>query len=208
MSKADESKQSICEAAVRVAARDGFAAMSLDSVAKEAGVSKGGLIYHFRNKEELVHGTMEHFAASGRQMLLERLAADPTPHMRWGRGFVSCLFPSKSEQASLPEGMTAQTMLQFMVAMMSMASDRRLDASPLTEMGREIRDRLLEEEGDQGLEQLLIWLSIDGLLVWQVLGLIEADDPLFERIGDQLRERVGLPEREKPKPKRKRGGKR
>ena len=34
----------------------GVAKLTLEAVAKEAGVSKGGLLYHFSNKEALIEG--------------------------------------------------------------------------------------------------------------------------------------------------------
>src|SRR3712207_9422759 len=42
------------EAAERVVARDGVARLSLDAVAGNADVSKGGLLYHFPNKDALI----------------------------------------------------------------------------------------------------------------------------------------------------------
>ena len=47
---ASSSREKILDAAVQVAIRDGILAMTLDAVAREAGVSKGGLIYHFRRR--------------------------------------------------------------------------------------------------------------------------------------------------------------
>ncbi|SPY79010.1 HTH-type transcriptional repressor KstR2 [Providencia rustigianii] len=38
-----------------IAGREGIAALSLNAVAKEAGVSKGGLLHHFPSKQELIH---------------------------------------------------------------------------------------------------------------------------------------------------------
>ena len=47
--------------------RDGAQALTLDAVAAEAGVSKGGLLYHFKTKRELLdamlEGWLEEFAA-------------------------------------------------------------------------------------------------------------------------------------------------
>ena len=39
----------LLDAAVAVVRRDGAQALTLDAVAAEAGVSKGGLLYHFRS---------------------------------------------------------------------------------------------------------------------------------------------------------------
>lgn len=53
----------ILDAANRVILDNGTNALTLDSVAKQAGISKGGLLYHFRNKESLIMGMVERFVA-------------------------------------------------------------------------------------------------------------------------------------------------
>jgi len=48
------SSQQIVEAAIRVLARQGYARTSLMDIAREAGMSKGAVHYHFPTKEELM----------------------------------------------------------------------------------------------------------------------------------------------------------
>ncbi|MDW5593103.1 TetR/AcrR family transcriptional regulator [Conexibacter stalactiti] len=59
------SKVQLLEAAVHVTARDGIAGVTLEAVASEAGLTKAGLLYHFRSKEALLEAVQHH--------LLERL---------------------------------------------------------------------------------------------------------------------------------------
>lgn len=54
--KKSSARDTILEAAERVAAHDGIGQLSLDAVAQEAGVSKGGLLYHFPSKSALIAG--------------------------------------------------------------------------------------------------------------------------------------------------------
>jgi AcrR family transcriptional regulator len=49
-----ETRQRIVEGAVRVLARDGYAATSVKDIASEAGVAPGLVHYYFKTKEELV----------------------------------------------------------------------------------------------------------------------------------------------------------
>ncbi len=53
------SSQQIIEAAIRVLARQGYARTSLLEIAKEAGMSKGALHYHYPTKEALIHAVLE-----------------------------------------------------------------------------------------------------------------------------------------------------
>jgi AcrR family transcriptional regulator len=63
----DRSRAEILSAARTVLLRDGLAAMTLDAVAREAGMSKTGLYYYFASKEalvfELVFGVWESHGA-------------------------------------------------------------------------------------------------------------------------------------------------
>jgi AcrR family transcriptional regulator len=52
-------REELLDAAIAVIRRDGARALTLDAVAAEAGVSKGGLLYHFGSKRALVDGLLE-----------------------------------------------------------------------------------------------------------------------------------------------------
>lgn len=79
--------QLICVAA-RLSVEKGLHALTLDAVAREAGVSKGGLLHHFPTKQallealhdELLHRFETHFNAL--------VAADPEPHGRFTRAYL------------------------------------------------------------------------------------------------------------------------
>ena len=43
-------KSAIVEAAMRVAEEQGLSAVTIDAVAEQAGITKGGLLYHFPNQ--------------------------------------------------------------------------------------------------------------------------------------------------------------
>ncbi|HNP60409.1 MAG TPA: squalene--hopene cyclase, partial [Nitrospirales bacterium] len=49
----------ILETAIDLLGRDGASALTLEHVAREAGLSKGGLLYHFEGKEQLLTGLIE-----------------------------------------------------------------------------------------------------------------------------------------------------
>jgi len=58
---AQDTRQVILEAALRVFARSGVSAATLDDIAAEANVSRGALCWHFHNKEELLTGIIKHY---------------------------------------------------------------------------------------------------------------------------------------------------
>src|SRR5262249_60196574 len=92
---ARSSRERILHAAARVAVRDGVMAMTLDAVAAEAGVSKGGLLYHFRSKDELIAAMLVHCKAEMQGRLEKRFAEDPNPRGRFIRAIVQTVFPRR-----------------------------------------------------------------------------------------------------------------
>ena len=90
---ARSNRDKILDATVQVALRDGVMAMTLDAVAQEAGVSKGGLLYHFRSKDDLIAAMLVHFSTKVRGRLEEHIAADPNPRGRFIRAMVQTVFP-------------------------------------------------------------------------------------------------------------------
>ena len=67
MARRGDTKQRLLGEAAAVVRRDGAGALTLDAVAAEAGVSKGGLLYHFKTKRDLLdamlEGWLEEFAS-------------------------------------------------------------------------------------------------------------------------------------------------
>ena len=72
--KSDQTKNAILDAANRVLVEQGAECFTLEAVAREAGVSKGGLLYHFVSKNALITGMMERSMASVDAALEEELA--------------------------------------------------------------------------------------------------------------------------------------
>jgi AcrR family transcriptional regulator len=51
-------RDQLLDAAIAVIRRDGAIALTLDAVAAEAGLSKGGVLYHFASKRALIDGLL------------------------------------------------------------------------------------------------------------------------------------------------------
>lgn len=178
----------IFQAAIQLVSREGMLAMTIDNVAKEAGISKGGVMYHFPTKDQLVSGTLKYYAERLEGMLLRRIAEDPEPRRRWVRAMLGCLFdPPPSADSAIPNELSAETVQKFMLAVFAAAINNRGFLEPLLEVGRRLRDRLLSDPED-GLTQVLIWLAVDGLFFWEFVGMIQPGEPLYQQIGAALRE--------------------
>lgn len=190
--------ETLLDAAICVVTRDGFAAMTLDAVAKEAGVSKGGLTHHFATKDALITAMLDHFA---QRLLreLDRVAADdPQVKGRRARAMMEVAFPRLNEAGLRPatnrSGTKSRGAAKKLSAVETSSEVRQLFVAaiaasvvnpellqPLREHAGQIRERMLEQSSD-GLWQVVTWLALDGLLLWQMLGLLPQGDPLEERM--------------------------
>lgn len=63
-------RESILDAAIRVTNREGIRAVTFDSVAAEAGVTRGGMIYHFQSRDALIHAVNLRLAEMWEALLL------------------------------------------------------------------------------------------------------------------------------------------
>ncbi|HEY7123198.1 MAG TPA: TetR family transcriptional regulator [Ktedonobacterales bacterium] len=60
---AEETRQNLLGAALKVFSQKGFAATRLEDVAEEAGVSRGAIYWHFKNKADLFNTLSEEVSA-------------------------------------------------------------------------------------------------------------------------------------------------
>jgi AcrR family transcriptional regulator len=177
------SREKILDAAVQVAIRDGILAMTLDAVAKEAGVSKGGLIYHFRSKDELIAAMLVHFRAKTQGTIEARAAADPQPRGRWFRAVLYTIWrPAPTGDAKVA---VSSEMSRFFTAMLAASANNPHLLDPVRHNHCQMRERLISE-GPNGLRQVALSAAIHGLLLWQNLGILLPDDPLYQPIIDEL----------------------
>ncbi|MFJ3659585.1 TetR/AcrR family transcriptional regulator [Streptomyces sp. NPDC090119] len=70
---AKNAKQRILDGALNLLRVEGGGAITLEAAAKEVGLSKPGLMYHFPTKEALMLGVIDHVADRWDKLLLERL---------------------------------------------------------------------------------------------------------------------------------------
>ena len=82
---APDTKTRILTAAEQVVLERGVPALTLDAVAEAAGLSKGGLIYHFESKEALIRAMIARIGACMQERMDRLTAADAQPVALLGR---------------------------------------------------------------------------------------------------------------------------
>lgn len=92
----------LLDAALDLIAEDGVAALTYETLAARTGISKGGLLYHFPNKEALLEALTERLVeryAEARRTTTESLPDTPSRELK-GYAIASMHNRSKADQAS------------------------------------------------------------------------------------------------------------
>ena len=76
-------------AALLISSREGVSTLTIDAVAREAGLSKGGVLHHFRTKDALVLAMVERLVVLFEAATQAASDLDPEPIGRYTRAFLS-----------------------------------------------------------------------------------------------------------------------
>lgn len=83
--RTQRTRDAAIQAALKIVARDGPTRLTIDAIARESGISKGGILHHFRTKNDVVKALMEHereYYREFRRKHLAEIAIEQTePHL-------------------------------------------------------------------------------------------------------------------------------
>lgn len=88
----DQTRLRILDSARRVVLEKGVMRLTLNEVIEKANISKGGLLYHYSSKDELIKGMLEHAFESFEASLTKYLEKDSGPGA-WLRAYIYSTFP-------------------------------------------------------------------------------------------------------------------
>ncbi len=165
-------RDKILNAAERVIQRQGLAATTIEAVAAEAGVSKGGLFYHFSSKKEMLEQLIDHYREwyyASREEILATLPDTP------GKLLKATIL------ASIKHPARSTSNVSNLVALLDDIDLRK----KISLMKREIYDELISHSGVPERIAIAI-LAIDGLWFAEILGENTLSPGLKQRIIDEM----------------------
>ncbi|GCD83988.1 TetR/AcrR family transcriptional regulator [Parageobacillus thermoglucosidasius] len=172
-SKAAIKRKHILKSAKEFILKNGFNALTLDSVAKQAGISKGGLLYHFPNKEALLIGLAQYIFEEFTIRLEEHAKKDPIEKGKWCRAFIEASKWDLEHNAELNVGIIAASMLNpDLLENISQSCDY-------------IQNKV-EQDNINPVTATIIRLAIDGLYYSELFNIAPLDDKLREKVIQQL----------------------
>lgn len=162
----------ILDAAEGVVVRQGIANLTLEAVAADAGMSKGGLLHHFPSKDKLIDGMVMRCADHWREHAREAYEQERAGPGRMARALLSHLED--------PESWTEQCQRGSCAVFAALAQNPAL-IQPMRAVYSEIRGRLADDGLPEGVGETVI-AAMDGLWLYRVLGLTEVDRKLMESV--------------------------
>jgi AcrR family transcriptional regulator len=179
--KKSEQKKKILDAASAVVLNDGVMGLTLERVAKEAGISKGGLLHYFPNKESILQAMIERVIEEFESAVQNRIANDPVSKGSFIRAFLAEAAPAL-DQGSFHE--RRKRMRSSMVA--AVALDQRL-IDPVRERYQVYQEKI-ENDGIDPVDATIIRLVTDGIWLTGLFNFpaVSSDmlDTIFKRLQD------------------------
>jgi AcrR family transcriptional regulator len=156
-------------AALSIVKTHGAEKLTLDAVAKEAGVSKGGLMHHFPNKEALINAMVEEATGHFESDINERVAHAGNGEGRWTRAYMEATFEDVKGMNSVCTALIAS-----------------LFTNP--DLLGKVREQYavwqnnVENDGIDPVRSTVVRLAVDGLWFSDILGLGTLSEELREKV--------------------------
>ena len=161
---APDARTRILDAVEAIVMAKGVPALTLEAAAREAGVSKGGLLYHFGSKEALLAGALNRLAEHVEGDYLRVLAETPEGPNRATRALLDWTFEH-------PEAVCAQHDRAGAIFLAAFHHDPAL-LDPIRAVFARIRARMIGDGLERG-RALAIMAASDGLFAERLFRLCE-----------------------------------
>lgn len=170
MAKKPESKARVLDAAAAIVARAGAAHLTMDAVATEAGLSKGGLLYHYPSKTALLQGMLERLLCEVGSRA-SRLRADSTK--------------TDLEAWVLAERDQTERERATALALLAGSAEDPSLLDPARAMVADVFRRVADEAVDADLARIVL-LGVEGLRFLDMLNLLTLSDAERQRLYQRL----------------------
>ncbi len=172
-SKADVKRRLIIDTAKLIIHEKGITALTLDAVAKQATISKGGLLYHYPSKEALIKGIAVSIFEDLDKALTEYAEKDQVEKGKWTRAMIEVTKDDLNHHAELNVAVMASSLLDEDVAENISNSYQRSLIK-------------LDNDGISPVTAAVIRLALDGLYYSQMLNVAPLNKKMQKEVLDQL----------------------
>lgn len=169
--KPNNASPKILGAARAIALREGAGKITIDAVARESGLSKGGVLYNFPTKKALLAGLLDEMLTEHRERLASVSGDCTFPTLR---GHLETVQRTKSVDDDLSMAILAVS-----------ASDPNLLDPLRSELSGDIER--IRSEAQDATEAMILLLAIQGLCFQRLLRLADGDIYQQDAVVDRLK---------------------
>lgn len=162
--KSAATRNSVLDAATEVVRSDGVSNLTLDRVAEAAGISKGGLLYHYPSKQALVSAMLERTLRRADDRLNELADGSDRTDGRFAQAYLDYVRSDQPTQLDSATGIFASAALDDG------------DLTPAHEQFAAWQKRLLDDDGLDPTRALLARVVGDGLWLIDLFDLAPPTD--------------------------------
>jgi AcrR family transcriptional regulator len=175
-------RERLLDAAEAVIVRDGVSNLTLDAVAKEAGASKGGLLYHFPSKRALTLAIVERLATRCEANQARALCAEPASPGAFTRAYLRARLESiKPDEAPLH------------TALLAAAGQDPRYLEPFRQRAADWQRRI-EEDGIDPVTANIVRLAVQGLALGELFQMPVAEGEMRHKVIERLIQMTRTPQ--------------
>ncbi len=166
----ENTRRAILDAANQIVLSQGVEHLTLDATAREAGISKGGLLYHFPSKEALIAGMIQYYLERFTRDFNAAAAQDPESSPgQWTRAYLETTFADNERHPRMSPGLLAAI---------------SVDPSLLQPLQNTFAEwvRLVENDRIDPVTATIVRLVADGLWLVELFGLAPPDAGMKARV--------------------------
>ncbi|MFD2615612.1 TetR/AcrR family transcriptional regulator [Paenibacillus gansuensis] len=165
-------RELILKSAYQIVKEQGFTSLTLEAVAKHAGVSKGGLLYHFNSKEALIGGMVTMISQLADQQIEQEYNRAPKEPGAFLRAYLS-LHTVEDYEKEMGPGILA-----------ALASNPSI-LDPIRAESQKTQQRI-ENDGLDPVWATIIRLAFDAMIQSEFLQIGELDEGMKKLVLERL----------------------
>ncbi|AIQ59348.1 TetR/AcrR family transcriptional regulator [Paenibacillus borealis] len=167
----------ILAAASNVVKHQGIEKLTLEAVAAEAGVSKGGLLHHFPNKDALIQSMVSGITNDFITEVQNRSARDTRDQGKWSRAYLQSTVEADKEAQGMSVALNAALFTHG-----DLLEDLREQYS--------VWQQNIENDGLDPVISTIVRLAVDGLWLSEVFGIGDLSSEMRDKVINKLLEMV------------------
>ena len=158
-------KQKILRAAAQIINTKGVMSLTLAAVAKEAKISKGGLLYHYPSKDALLSGMNDYLLQSFSSEVERAANNDPCEKGKWTRSYTETTFNQ----------LDSKDKVDMNVAFMAAAATNPSLLESISQHFQALQQQIENDQIDP-IVSTVVRLAVDGMYFNQLYGMSLTED--------------------------------